>query len=98
VRQAIEAAWDEGKGVQRRQTREANETDRMQAREAGNNRHIVEGEGRSERVQIFFLETPCKTPKTNPPPAIHHHGRAALIMPWAGFTTARRALIPRGFE
>jgi hypothetical protein len=49
-------------------------------------------------VSRFFLEPPCKTPKTTFPPAIDHYGRTALTMPWARFTTARRALNLRRFE
>jgi hypothetical protein len=70
----------------------------MQAREAGKDRHSVEREARSERVQIFFWKRLVKNTKNQPPPAIDHHGRTALIMPWARFTTARRALKLRRFE
>jgi hypothetical protein len=70
----------------------------MQAREAGKDRHSVEREGGIERVQIFFWKHLVKHQKPPPPPAIDHHGRTALIMPLARFTTARRALNLRRFE
>jgi hypothetical protein len=55
----------------------------MLAREAGEDRHSVEKEQKRECTDFF------KTPKTTTPPAIDHHDRTALIMPWARFTTAR---------
>jgi hypothetical protein len=77
-----------------RQTEDAGKRGRKrqaQCRERGQKRACTE----------FFLETPCKTQKTTPPPAIlaiHHHGRTALIMPWAEVTTAQKALKLRKFE
>jgi hypothetical protein len=88
----------ERKAGQGRQAREANETDRGCRQDRQEKTGTVYRERAEASVYRFFLETPCKTPKTTPPPAIDHHGRRALIMPWARFTTARRALNLRRFE
>jgi hypothetical protein len=82
---------------QRRQASEANETDRGCRQERQKKTGTVWRERAETSVSRFFLETPCKH-QNPPPPAIDHHGRMALIRPWARFTTARRVSKHRRFE